>query len=322
MKAIASTEYGPPDRLTLREVDMPAVGADGVLVRVQAASLNPLDWHLLRGEPYLVRLSDGLRRPKRSVPGVDVAGYVEVVGENVSEFRPGDEVFGARGGSLAEYVCGTEKNFVPKPAGLSFEAAAAIPIAGVTALQAVRDKGRQQPGQRVLVNGAAGGVGTFAVQIAKALGGEVTGVCSTQNVELVRSIGADTVVDYTEQDFTRNGRRYDLIVDTASTHSLWACRSVLTPKGTLVIVGATKVGNVVGPIIRPLGALALSVFVGQRLVPFLAKVTKADLVTLAELVASGALTPVIERTYPLSDAAAAVGYLEAGHARGKVVITV
>lgn len=322
MKAIASTEYGPPDRLALREVDEPTVGADGVLVRVRAASVNPLDWHLLRGEPYLVRLSDGLRRPRRSVPGVDVAGEVEAVGEEVSEFRIGDEVFGARGGSFAEYVCGTERNFVPKPAGLSFEAAASIPIAGCTALQAVRDKGRLQPGRRVLVNGAAGGVGTFAVQIAKALGGEVTGVCSTQNVDLVRSIGADAVLDYSEQDFTRGGRRYDLIVDIAGTHSLSACRRVLTPKGTLVLVGATKMGNVLGPLIRPLGALALSVFVGQRLVPFIAKVTKADLVTLAELVESGAITPVIDRTYPLSDAADAVGYLEAGHARGKVVIAV
>ncbi len=324
MKAIVNEEYGPPEDLELREIDRPAVGDDGVLVRVHASSVNPADWHMLRGEPYLARLMGGFRKPKQPVPGTDVAGHVEAVGKNVTEFQPGDEVFGAKGGAFAEYVCAGEKNLlVPKPAGLTFEQAAAVGIAGVTALQALRDKGRLAAGQSVLINGAAGGVGTFAVQIAKAFGAEVTAVCSTRNVELVRSIGADHVVDYTQEDFTRNGQRYDLIVDNASNHSLSSLRRALTSNGTLVTVGSSrKVGNWFDALGRPLKALVLSRFVGQRMTSFMAKLTKDDLLVLKELMEAGKVTPVIDRTYPLSDVPAAIRYSEEGHARGKIVVTV
>ncbi len=322
MKAIVGTEYGSPDGLQLQDLDKPAVDGDGVLVRVRAASVNPLDWHVMRGLPYLVRLTEGLRRPKRSVRGVDVAGHVEAVGENVTEFQPGDEVFGAKGGAFAEYVCAGEKNFlVPKPVGLTFEQAAAVPVAGTTALQALRDKGQIQSGQRVLINGAAGGVGTFAVQIAKAFGADVTGVCSTRNVDLVRSIGADQVIDYTREDFIRSGQRYDLILDAVGNRSLSDFRRALTPKGTLVLVGGGD-GRWLGPLALPLRALVLSRFVGQRMLLLLAKNNKEDLVVLKELIEAGKVTPVIDRTYPLSETPEAVRYLEAGHARGKVVITV
>jgi NADPH:quinone reductase-like Zn-dependent oxidoreductase len=273
MQAIVNRSYGPPDNLELQEIDRPALDDDGVLVRVGAASVNPYDWHMMRGLPYFVRLISGLRRPKQSVLGADVAGRVEAVGKNVTQFQPGDEVFGSRGGAFAEYVCGRERNFVPRPAGLTFEQAAAIPIAGCTALQALREKGRLQPGQSVLINGAAGGVGTFAVQIAKALGADVTAVCSTPNVDLVRSTGADQVIDYTAADFTRNGRRYDLIVDAVGNHTLTALRRALTAKGTLVLVGGGS-GNWLGPLARPVKASVLSRFVGQRLVPLLAKIRK------------------------------------------------
>lgn len=321
MKAIVSTEYGGPERLGLREIDRPPVDADGMLVRVDAASVNPFDWHVMRGQPYFVRLMFGLRRPKQPVPGGDVAGTVEAVGENVKEFQPGAEVFGSCGGSFAEYVCGKERNFVPKPASLTFEQAAAIPGAGVTALQALRDSGRIQPGQRVLINGAAGGVGTFAVQIAKAFGANVTGVCSTSNVDLVRSIGADDVVDYTAEDFAGSGQRYDLILDGVGNRSLSDLRRALTREGTLVLVGGTS-GNWLRPMILPLKAFVLSRFVGQKLLPFFAKIRKEDLLVLTELVEAGKVTPVIDRTYPLSEAPEAIRYLEAGHARGKVVIAV
>jgi len=292
-----------------------------VLVRVVAASVNPLDWHYLRGLPYVVRMSAGLRKPKRIVVGVDVSGVVEAVGANVTEFSSGDEVFGARPGAFAEYVLGTEKNFVPKPPGLTFEHAAAIPIAGCTAIQALRDKGELQSGQSVLVNGAAGGVGTFAVQIAKALGAEVTGVCSTRNVDLVRAIGADAVVDYTTEDVTRSGRRYDLIVEAVGNRSLSDWRRILTPTGTLVLVGGGE-GRWVGPMATPGKAILLSRFVRQRLRTLLAELNNDDLLTIAELIEAGRVTPVIDRTYPLSEAPEAVRYLEAGHAQGKVVITV
>ena len=320
MKAIVSHGYGPPDGLELKEIDEPTLGDDGVLVRVRAASLNPYDWHVMRGVPYFVRLSEGLRKPKQSVLGIDVAGHVEAVGDAVTQFRAGDEVFGGRVGAFAEQVCGRERNFTAKPAGLSFEQAAAMPIAGCTALQALRDKGRLQPWQRVLINGAAGGVGTFAVQIAKALGADVTGVCSTTNVDLVRSLGADRVVDYTVDDFTRPAQRYDLILDNVGNRSLSDLRRALTAKGTLVLVGGGH-GRWLGPLALPLKALVLSRFVGQRLLPFLARVGKDDLVVLKELVEAGKVVPVIDRAYPLSDAAKAIRYLEAGHARGKVVIT-
>jgi NADPH:quinone reductase-like Zn-dependent oxidoreductase len=276
----------------------------------------------MRGQPYVVRLLSGLRRPKRTVPGGDVAGTVEVVGENVAELRPGAEVFGSCGGSFAEYVCGKESNFVPKPASLTFVQAAALPGAGVTALQALRDRGRIQPGQRVLVNGAAGGVGTFAVQIAKALGAEVTGVCSTRNVELVRSIGADHVVDYTEEDFTRSGQKYDLVFQLAGTSSPSDCRGALTSKGTLVLCSGESSGRWIGPVGRIVKAVVLSPFVSQKLGTFVMKPNKEDLETLKELIEAGKVKPVIDRTYSLSEAPEAIGYLEEGHARGKVVITV
>jgi NADPH:quinone reductase-like Zn-dependent oxidoreductase len=327
MKAIVHDDYGPPDGLELRELDRPTVDGHGVLVRVRAASVNPVDWHLMRGEPYLVRLTDGFRRPKRPVPGVDLAGHVEVVGENVKNFQPGDEVLGTRGGSFAEYVAVPEDNLVAKPAGLAFEQAAAIPVAGCTALEALRDRGRLQLGQRVLINGAAGGVGTFAVQLAKAFGGQVTGVCSTRNVEMVRSIGADHVVDYTVEDFTRSGQRYDLMLHVAGNRSLSDLRRAITPKGTLVLVGAGTGrqeggGGLLGPGALALAALVESRFVGQRLIPFLAKVRNDDLVALKELVEAGKVMPVVGRTYPLSEAPEAIRYLESGHARGKTVITV
>ena len=298
-----------------------------MLVRVRAASVNPADWHLLRGEPYLVRLVFGLRRPRKIVPGIDAAGLVEEVGAAVTEFRAGDEVFGGPGGAFAEYCRGGEKDFARKPAGLTFEQAAAVPIAGCTALQGLRDQGKLEPGQTVLVNGAAGGVGTFAVQIAKALGGDVTGVCSTRSVELVRSIGADHVLDYTVEDFARSGRRYDLILHVAGNRSLPDLRRALAPRGTLVLVGGgvgrdAGSGGLLGPMAQSLRAVVLSPFVGQRLRMVAAKVRKEDLVALAELIEAGKVTPVVDRSYPLSEVPQALEYLEAGHARGKVVVTV
>ena len=322
MKAIVNRKYGSPDELKLEEIDKPAPADDEVLVRVRAASVNPLDWHFMRGLPYLGRPMLGLRKPKRPILGVDAAGQVEAVGKNVTQFRPGDEVVGAgRSGSAAEYTCGSEKDFAPKSASLSFEQAAAIPIAGVTALQALRDQGRLQPAQSVLINGAAGGVGTFAVQIAKALGGDVTGVCSTRNIDLVRSLGADQVVDYTGEDFAQSGRRYDLVLDLVSNRSLSDLRRALSPKGTLVLSGGGG-GRLLGPLPLILGALVRSPFVSQRMLTFLAKVHRESLVDLMELIEAGKVTPVIDRTYPLSEAPAAIRYLEAGHARGKVIITV
>src|SRR6058998_4046410 len=252
MKAIVQTGYGSSDVFQLREIEMPVIDDDGVLVRVQAASVNALDWHLMRGIPAIIRLTTGLRRPKSPVPGVDVAGTVESVGRNVTRFRPGDEVFGMRTGAFAEYVAGKERNFVAKPVGLSFEQAAAVPVAGETALQGLRDKGQIRPGQKVLVNGASGGVGTFAVQVAKSFGANVTGVCSPRNVDLVRSIGADRVIDYTREDFTKGGQRFDLILDIGGKRSLFACRRALTRTGTYVIVGGPS-GRWIRPMDRALG---------------------------------------------------------------------
>jgi len=318
MKAIVYRTYGSPDVLELTDIEKPAVADDAVLVRVRSASVNPVDWHGMRGQPFLVRMGDGLRRPKVGALGVDAAGHVEAVGKDVTHLQPGDEVFGARTGAFAEYVSG--RNFVAKPAALTFEQAAAIPVAATTALQALRDKGGVQPGQRVLVNGASGGVGTFAVQIAKALGAHVTGVCSSGNVEMVRSIGADEVIDYTREDFTRAGQRYDLILDIAGSRSLRSCRRVLTANGTLVVVGGPG-GRWVSPADRWVKAKVISRFGSQRMLPFLAQITKEDLLVLKELAEAGTLRPVIDRTYPLSEVPEAVRYLEAGHARGKVVIT-
>ena len=320
MKAILRDRYGSPDVLELREIEKPEPTDDGMLVRVRATSVNPVDWHLMRGEPYLVRLSDGLRRPKDKFLGVDVAGVVEAVGKDVTEFEPGDEVFGSRSGAFAEYVVSAKRVFAHKPANLTFEQAAAVPVAATTALQALRDKGGVTPGQKVLINGAGGGVGTFAVQIAKSYGAEVTGVTSTPNLEMVRSIGADHVIDYTREDFTRSGLRYDLIVDVAGSPSLSRLRRAASPDGALVLVGAGR-GNWFGPMARPLGSLAIKRFVKQRMAFFLAQTNKEDMLVLKGLLEAGKIKPVIDRTYPLSETAEAIRYLETGHARGKVVVT-
>jgi NADPH:quinone reductase-like Zn-dependent oxidoreductase len=315
MKAIRYYKYGPPDVLALEDVDVPAVGPHDVLVRVRAASVNPLDYLFMRGTPYLVRGRLGLSRPKANGLGADMAGQVEAVGKDVTEFQPGDEVFGSRSETFAEYVSIPEDGvLLAKPANLTFEQAASVGVAAFTALQALRDKGHVRPGHKVLVNGAAGGVGTFAVQIAKALGAEVTGVCSTRNVEMVASIGADHVVDYTNQDFTRAEQRYDLLVDTVASRTPWECRRVLAPKGILVGVGGRP-----SDLFR---MLLLSSVVSQTMTPLLAHQDRDDLVVLRELLEDGKVTPVIDRTYPLNEVPEAIRYLEHGHARGKVVITV
>ena len=315
MRAIVQRRYGPPENLRLEEIEQPAMGDDDVLVRVRAVGINPADWHMTGGTPFIARLAFGLVRPKQPVPGTDVAGVVEAVGANVTAFKPGDEIFGARSGSLAEFVVGG-KHFIPKPASVTFEQAGAVAIAGCTALQALRDKARLQSGQRVLINGAAGGVGTFAVQIAKSYGAHVTGVCSTPNVELVRSLGADEVVDYTADDFVRSGQQYDVVLDLVGNRTLSEIRHVLTPKGTAVLIGGE---GGVGGLVK---TLLLNLFVGQRLMTFIAKIDRDDLAALSELMTSGKVTPVVDRTYPLSEAPEAMRYLEAGHARGKVVVTV
>jgi NADPH:quinone reductase-like Zn-dependent oxidoreductase len=320
MKAIVYRCYGSPDVLKVEDVEKPTPAADEVLVRVRATSVNPLDWHYMRGTPYIMRLDSGLGTPTSTRMGVDFAGTVEAVGRNVKRFRPGDAVFGGRRGAFADYVTVREDRAVAlKPANLSFEQAASVPIAAITALQGLRNKGQIQPGQKVLINGASGGVGTFAVQIAKSFGAEVTGVCSTRNLDLVRSLGADHVVDYTKEDFTKSGQRYDLILDNVGNHPLLALRRVLTPGGTVVIVGGQK-GNWIRPMDRLLKAFMLSPFLSEEFVKFFADLNQEDLTLLAELMQAGKVTPVIDRRYPLSEAPAAVGYVEDGHARGKVVI--
>jgi NADPH:quinone reductase-like Zn-dependent oxidoreductase len=322
LKAITYHRYGSPDVLEFEEVDDPVVKDDEVLVRVRAASVNPRDWHFMRGLPYVMRPL-GLRIPKDGALGSDVAGQVEAVGRTVTRFRPGDEVFAhVLAGGFAEYACVSEEALGLKPANLTFEQAAAVPLAAVTALQGLRDRGRIQSGQRVLIIGASGGVGTFAVQLGKSFGADVTGVCSTRNVDMVRSIGADHVVDYTQEDFTQSGQKYDLIFQLAGTHSPSACRRALTPKGTLVMSSGESGGRWIGPLDRIIKAVVLSPFVSQRLSPFEAKRSKEDLQVLKELIESGKVSPVIDRTYPLSEAPEAMRYLEEGHARGKVVITV
>ena len=322
MKAIVYHKYGSSEVLKLEEIDIPLVGDDQVLVKVRAVSINPFDWHMMRGTPYFVRLLAGLLRPKISGFGNDVAGRIEAVGKNVTEFQRGDEVFGGGRGALAEYVCASREGLVQKLGKLTFEQAAAIPVAGLTALQGLRDKGQIQPGQSVLIHGASGGVGTFAVQIAKSYGAEVTGVCSTRNVEMVLSIGADHVIDYTKEDFTKSGRRYDLIFDAVGDHTLLQLRRALEPKGILVMVGGAKLGRFgFGILFGMLETLVLSFFVSQKLIVMAAKRNGADLVVLNELVEAGKLTPVIDRSYPLSETADAVRYLETGRAQGKVVIT-
>ena len=327
MKAIVYRDYGSPDVLQCEEVDKPTAGDNEVLIRVRAASVNPLDWKLMKGGPRTLRILLKLFQPKIKRPGVDVAGQVEAVGRNVTQFKPGDEVFGTCRGAFAEYACisasaqGMKSVLVMKPDNVTFEQAAAAPVAALTALQGLRDKGRIRPGQKVLINGAAGGVGTFAVQMAKSFGADVTGVCSTRNLDTVRSIGADRVIDYTQEDFTASGQRYDLFFDCVGNHSLAACRRVLNPKGILIMVGAPDNGRLTGLLARLIGALVLSRFVSQKLAPFLASSNKEDLNIVRELMATGKVTPVIDRRYGLSEAAEAFRYLEEGHARGKVVIT-
>jgi NADPH:quinone reductase-like Zn-dependent oxidoreductase len=323
MKAIVRDRYGSPDVLELKDVDRPVVDDDSVLVRVRAASINAYDWHMLRGSPYLVRMVAGLRKPKSSAMGMDVAGEVEAIGKNVTRFRTGDEVFGSRVGSLAEYVRGTDESaLVPKPAGLTFEEAAAVPMAASTALQGLRDKGQIKAGQKVLINGASGGVGTFAVQIAKAFGAHVTAVCSTRNVDQARALGADDVIDYTKEDFTRRGRRYDLILDIASSGWLSSRRRVLEPNGTLVGVGAVDSRRTAPIMAGLLETAVLSRFGNQKMPFFLSKSSKEDLFILKEMIEAGKVRPVIDRTYPFTETAEAMRYLETGHARAKVVITV
>lgn len=324
MKAVVYTNYGSPDVLQIRDVRKPVPNDDQVLIKVRAASINPLDWHFMEGTPYIMRMGVGLRKPKDPRLGVDMAGTVEAVGKNVTQFKPGDEVFGARNGAFAEYVCArADKAVVLKPANVTFEQAASVGIAAVTALQGLRDKGHVQPKQKVLINGASGGVGTFAVQIAKSFGAEVTGVCSTRNLDLVRSLGADHVIDYTKEDFTKGGQRYDLILDNVGTQPLSGFRHALQPKGICVMIGGggPNDGGLIGPLARPVKALMLSPFISQKMSMFMAELNKKDLTILGDLMRSGKVTPVIDRTYPLTQIAEAIRYLEKGHARGKVVIT-
>jgi NADPH:quinone reductase-like Zn-dependent oxidoreductase len=323
MKAAVRDRYGSPDVVELREIDTPVAADDEVLVRVRAASLNLGDWYSVTGTPYVGRTQMGLRKPKSNRLGTDFAGQVEAVGKDVTQFRPGDEVFGGRNGAFAEYVCVREERaVVPKPANVTFEQAAAVPVAALTALQGLRDKGRIQPGQKVLINGASGGVGTFAVQIAKSFGAEVTGVCSTRNVDRVRSIGADHVIDYTREDFTRSDRRYDLMLDIAGSRSWSACRRVLNPQAILVIVGGPMNNRPIGALGHVVKTLLAGLVSSRKVVFFIAKFNKADMVVLRDLLETGKVSPVIERRYELSDIADALRYMGEGHAQGKIVITV
>lgn len=316
MKAILFPTYGSPDVLQLQEVVKPIPKEDQVLIKLVAVAANPLDWHRMRADPFLVRLSDGLRKPKDPRLGADIAGVVASVGSAVTQFKPGDEVFGDIGaGGFAEYVCAKATSIVPKPANRTFAEMAAVPVAGLTALQGLRDKGKLQAGQKVLVNGASGGVGTYAVQIAKAFGAEVTGVCSTRNLDLVRSLGADHVLDYTQTDFTRTGQRYDLILDAIGNRSVAEYRRALTPQGSCAIAGFTTIR-------RLLSVAAFGTWGGQPIANYLAQPNQADLLTLSALLESGKITSVIDRTYPLTQTAEAIRYLETGRARGKVIVTV
>src|SRR5436853_923724 len=326
MKAVVYCNYGVPN-LKFQEIEKPTPADDQLLIKVRAASVNPLDWHFIGGTPYFMRaMGVGLRKPKDTRLGVDVAGTVDAVGKNVTRFKPGDEVFGGRTGAFAEYVCVREARAVAvKPANVTFEQAASVPIAGITALQGLRDKGKVQPGQKVLINGASGGVGTFAVQIAKSMGADVTGVCSTKNLDMVRSLGADHVIDYTKEDFTKGDQHYDVILDNVANHSLSECRRVLTPNGIYVMIGGGGVNEQgwVGALGKALKAALFSKFVSQKMGMMMADPSTKDLTLLADMMQSGKIKPVIDRTYKsLSEVPAAIAYLEEGHARGKVVITV
>jgi NADPH:quinone reductase-like Zn-dependent oxidoreductase len=323
MKAIVQEAYGSADVLELRDIDQPEFADDEVLVRVHAAGVDRGVWHLMTGLAYPIRLAGyGLRAPKTPVPGMDMAGVVEAVGADVTRFRPGDEVFGIGKGAYAEYALAPENKLAPKPANLTFEQAAVVAISGSTALQALRDHGRVEPGQKVLIIGASGGVGTYAVQLAKAFGADVTGVCSTTKVDMVRSIGADHVIDYTRADFADGEQRYDVILDIGGNRSLSHLRRALTREGTLVLVGGEEGGRWLGGMDRQLRMLLLSPFVGQKLRSFVSKENHEDLIVLKELIEAGKVTPVIDRTYPLSEVPKAIRYMEQGKARGKVVITV
>jgi NADPH:quinone reductase-like Zn-dependent oxidoreductase len=322
VRAAVRTSYGPPEVLEVREIAKPDVGDDEVLVRVRAASVNPADWYMLTGTPLVARTQTGLFKPKQDGLGTDFAGQVEAVGKSVTLFRPGDEVFGGRSGAFAEYVAVREdRGIVSKPANVTFDQAAAVPVAALTALQGLRDKGALQPGQKVLVNGASGGVGTFSVQIAKALGAEVTGVCRTGNVDLVRSIGADHVVDYTREDFTRSGQRYDLMLDIAGNRSWSDCKRVLEPRGTLVLVGAPKGNRLIGPLGHVVRVRLASTIDRRKVVFFIARFNKPDLMLLRDLLESGKVTPVIDRRYQLAQISDAFRYMGEGHARGKILVT-
>ena len=323
MKAIVQDEYGPPAVLRSRDIPRPEVRAGEVLVRIHAAAIHPGDWLLMTGRPYLFRVASGLSKPRKRIPGFDFAGTVEAIGENVAEFAVGDEVFGeAAGGSCAEYASVAEEKMALRPSNLALAQAAVVAVSGVTALRGVRDAGKLQPDQHILINGAAGGIGTFAVQIAKALGGEVTGVCSTKNVEMVRSIGADHVIDYTAEDFTEGGKRFDVILDNVANHALADCRRALKPGGRLLPNNGTSGGPWIGPLGSMAAALALSPFLPKQRPPFVGAVRKQDLTDLKELIEAGKVSPVIGNTFLLSETAAAFEYLGGGHARGKIVITI
>ncbi|NNE59716.1 MAG: NAD(P)-dependent alcohol dehydrogenase [Woeseia sp.] len=320
MKAIVYRCYGSADVLNLEDIQKPTPADDEALVKVHAAAVNPLDWHYMRGTPYFMRLLSGIGKPDITRLGVDFAGTIEAVGKNVKAFKPGDEVFGGRTGAFADYLIVRETSaVVPKPADVTFEQAAALPIAAVTALQALRDKGKLQRGQKVLINGASGGVGTYAVQIAKSMGAEVTGVCSTRNVDMVLSLGADQVIDYKKENYIEQDIEYDLIIDNVGNNSLMANRRVLTPNGTLVMVGGSS-GDWIGPLLTPLQALIMSPFVEQKFEMLLAEINHEDLNFLANLLHSGKMNSVIDRRYSLSELPDAIRYSEEGHARGKILI--
>lgn len=321
MKAAIYTTYGAPDVLQIKDVDKPVPKGNEVLIKVRAASVNPYDWHFLRGTPYPLRIAAGLRKPKDARLGADVAGQVEAIGESVTQFTSGDAVFGMTKGAFAEYACVSESAVAMKPANVTFEQAAAVPIAAFTALQALRNKGHVQSGKKVLINGAAGGVGTFAVQIAKSFGGDVTGVCSTRNVDMVRSIGAKQVIDYTQEDFTRSAQRYDLILDCMGNHSLLAYRRILNPTGIYLQVGGPASPWMMSFTVRLIAAPVLSRFVSQNFAFVGAKLNKEDLTLFHDLMLLGKVAPVIDRCYSLTELPEAIRYVEQGHARGKVIIT-
>ena len=323
MQAIVYDDYGTADVLRLAAIEKLLPLDHQVLIRVRAAAANPLDWHYMRGTPYIMRLDSGLLKPKSNRIGVDMAGQVVAVGKTVTRFKPGDEVFGTGRGAFAEYVLASEKNLALKPAGVTFEQAAAVPIAALTALQGLRDKGNIQAGQKVLINGASGGVGTFAVQIAKSFDAEVTGVCSTRNVELVRSLGADHVIDYTKEDFTQGDVQYDLILDNVGNHPLLAVRRAMSPDGIYVLIGGggPDAGKWLGPMLGPIKGLLLSPFVSQQFVMLLAEINKDDLAVMSDMMEAKKVTPVIDRMYPLNEVPEAIRYLETGRARGKVIIS-